>query len=145
MQGFLRPGQKQTSAFGVSFDADRGISEPVSVYVNPSLNLQEQRRRLPISKLRWATSLPVFARTIPSTAPLPDYRGLLQERDPVQRGASCDTGHCWGDRLGQDHPDPTISRRSWMGSRQLPQSTIPKQQPLSCHLPIPYYRCACIH
>ena len=57
MQGFLKPGQKQASAFGVSFEADRGTGEQVAVYVDPSLNLQEQRRRLPISKLRQAAKL----------------------------------------------------------------------------------------
>ena len=53
MQGFLRPGQRQQTQFGVAFDADRGGTEAVVAHsADPSLNIQEQRSRLPIHKLR---------------------------------------------------------------------------------------------
>ncbi|KAK9844106.1 hypothetical protein WJX81_004664 [Elliptochloris bilobata] len=53
MAAFLRPGERQPGAFGVSFDADRG-NAGTAVLHNPNarLALSDQRRRLPVFEHR---------------------------------------------------------------------------------------------
>jgi len=56
MAAFLRPGERQAGAFGVSFAADRSdAAENVQAVVhnpNERLALADQRRRLPVYKHR---------------------------------------------------------------------------------------------
>ena len=54
MAGFLRPGQKKSAAFGISFDADRdqAQSAPPVYNAREHLALQDQRSRLPVHKHR---------------------------------------------------------------------------------------------
>lgn len=51
---FLRPGARQASAFGVSFDTDRDAVAPLPPVYNRNerLEVAEQRRRLPIYEHR---------------------------------------------------------------------------------------------
>ncbi len=56
MAVFLRPGQRQAGAFGVSYDADRGdAGGSAGVIHNPNarLALTDQRRRLPVFEHRY--------------------------------------------------------------------------------------------
>lgn len=54
MSGFLRPGQKQAAAFGISFEADRDQAATAATVYNARehLALQDQRSRLPVYKHR---------------------------------------------------------------------------------------------
>lgn len=55
MAAFLRPGERQSGAFGVSFDTDRdaaAASLPTFNH-NEKLALQDQRRRLPVYQHRY--------------------------------------------------------------------------------------------
>ena len=54
MSGFLRPGQKQAAAFGISFEADRDQAATAATVYNARehLALQDQRTRLPVYKHR---------------------------------------------------------------------------------------------
>lgn len=54
MSGFLRPGQKRSAAFGISFDSDRDQSNAAATPYNSRehLALQDQRSRLPVYKHR---------------------------------------------------------------------------------------------
>lgn len=54
MAAFRRPGETQKSAFGISFEADRDLAPaPPAFTQSQRLDLKEQKRRLPIAKVRW--------------------------------------------------------------------------------------------
>eukprot|EP00884_Botryococcus_braunii_P008698 jgi/Botrbrau1/1782/Bobra.0217s0037.1 len=54
MTGFLRPGERSSKAFGVSFESDRDAENPTPVVYNAGerLGLQGQRERLPVAQHR---------------------------------------------------------------------------------------------
>lgn len=54
MTGFLRPGERSSKAFGVSFESDRDAesSNPVVYNANERLALEGQRERLPVARHR---------------------------------------------------------------------------------------------
>ena len=65
MGPFLRPGERQAEAFGVSFslDADRGNASSTVIHnPNARLALSEQRRRLPVHEHRCAMLTAVCGR-----------------------------------------------------------------------------------
>lgn len=58
MTAFLRPGASSKSAFGVSFEADKGepSAAPTVFNANEHLALDAQRKALPIAKYRSLSS-----------------------------------------------------------------------------------------
>lgn len=67
MSAFLRPGQKTSKAFGVSFESDRETDAPAPLLYNSNerLALEDQRRRLPVAQHRclWNPPLEINGRS----------------------------------------------------------------------------------
>jgi len=84
MSGFLRPGQKRSAAFGISFKSDRDQAATAANVYNSRehLAVQDQRSRLPVFKHRkellylvetHATSLVVGETGSGKTTQIPQY------------------------------------------------------------------------